>query len=265
MSLMDQSTKPQTRQSIAADLKQLGLKKGMIVLVHSSLKSLGWVCGGHVAVIEALQDVLTEEGTLIMPAHSADVSDPNEWGNPPVPAAWIPEIIAQMPAFDRERTPTLAMGTIPEAFRSFPDVERSGHPMHSFAVWGKNRELIAQNHSLNDGLGDESPIGYVYANGGYVLMLGTGYETNTSMHYAEHFVPGMKQITQKSPIIETGERIWKEYTEPDYDESQFAAIGALFEQKHRVAQGLIGQATSRLVYQPVLVDFTKRYLTAENG
>ncbi|GAF19729.1 LOW QUALITY PROTEIN: aminoglycoside N3-acetyltransferase [Bacillus sp. JCM 19046] len=235
-------------------------KKGMLVLVHSSLKSLGWVCGGQLAVIQALQDVVTEAGTIIMPTHSADLTDPAEWCNPPFPDEWVPEIIAQMPAYDQERTPTMAMGAIPEAFRTYPDVERSNHPIHSFAVWGKDQANIAQNHSLNNGLGEESPIGYVYANDGYVLMLGTGYETNTSMHYAEHFVPGMKQIKQKSPIIENGARIWKEYSEPAYDETHFASIGALYEEEYDVTTGLVGQATARLVNQTELVDFTKRKL-----
>lgn len=84
----NQNNQLQTRETIARDLEALGLKKGMLVLVHSSLKSLGWVCGGQLAVIQALQDVVTEAGTIIMPTHSADLTDPAEWCNPPVPDEW---------------------------------------------------------------------------------------------------------------------------------------------------------------------------------
>ncbi|MES9673280.1 AAC(3) family N-acetyltransferase, partial [Bacillus pseudomycoides] len=58
---------PNTIETITNDLKRLGLKKGMTVIVHSSLSSIGWASGGAVAVVEALMNVITKEGTIIMP------------------------------------------------------------------------------------------------------------------------------------------------------------------------------------------------------
>ena len=52
---------PQTRQSTLAGLRELGLREGSVLLVHSSLSSLGWLCGGGVAVIQALIDALGED------------------------------------------------------------------------------------------------------------------------------------------------------------------------------------------------------------
>ena len=79
---------PATVPSLAADFAALGVQPGMVLIVHSSLKSLGWVNGGAVAVILALEQVLGAEGTLVMPTHSADNSDPAHWENPPVPESW---------------------------------------------------------------------------------------------------------------------------------------------------------------------------------
>ena len=51
--IIQQTERPVTRQSIVADLRELGVKPGMTLLVHSSLSSLGWVCGGAQAVLLA--------------------------------------------------------------------------------------------------------------------------------------------------------------------------------------------------------------------
>lgn len=79
----------------------------MTVLVHSSLSSIGWVNGGAVAVIQALIDVVTEEGTIVMPSQSVELSDPKEWGNPPVPEEWWDIIRESMPAYNSNYTPLL--------------------------------------------------------------------------------------------------------------------------------------------------------------
>ncbi len=64
-SLIDETPEPRTRESLGADLRALGVTPGMTLIVHSSLSSLGWVCGGPVAVVQALMDVVTPEGTLV--------------------------------------------------------------------------------------------------------------------------------------------------------------------------------------------------------
>lgn len=76
--LIDRTPEPRTRRSLVAELRPLGLGPGTVVVVHSSLSSLGWVCGGSVAVVQALMAALTESGTLVMPTHSADYSDPGK-------------------------------------------------------------------------------------------------------------------------------------------------------------------------------------------
>ena len=63
---------PVTEQALAAGLRRLGVGEGMVMIVHSALSALGWVCGGPVAVIRALTRAVGADGTLVMPAHSGE-------------------------------------------------------------------------------------------------------------------------------------------------------------------------------------------------
>ena len=54
---MDQPV-PYTIESLAADLRSLGLNRGDVVLVHSSLRNIGFVAGGAQAVVQALVNFL---------------------------------------------------------------------------------------------------------------------------------------------------------------------------------------------------------------
>lgn len=82
------SKMPVTVDSLQADFTALGVESRMVLLDHSSLSAMGWVNGGAVAVIIALQHVLGSTGTLVMPAHSMGLTDPSGWENPPVPQSW---------------------------------------------------------------------------------------------------------------------------------------------------------------------------------
>ena len=59
-----------TKEQMKSDLVRLGVKKGDVILMHSSYKSLGGIEGGAMAVFEALTETIGEEGTLIIPALS---------------------------------------------------------------------------------------------------------------------------------------------------------------------------------------------------
>ena len=62
----------------------------------------------------------------------------------------------------------------------------------SFAAWGKHAEFVTDGHSLDNGLGETSPLARVYDLDGYVLLLGVDYDSNTSFHLAEYRAPHAK-------------------------------------------------------------------------
>jgi len=57
-----------TKRRIVDGLRELGITPGMRVMVHSSLKSFGPVEGGAQIVVDALMEVITPQGTLMMPS-----------------------------------------------------------------------------------------------------------------------------------------------------------------------------------------------------
>lgn len=253
--------KPRTRKTLAADLRRLGLAPGMVVLVHSSLSSLGWVCGGPVAVVEALLDVLGTDGTLVVPTHSTENSEPAAWRNPPVPESWWSTIRAEMPAFDPLLTPSTAVGVIPETVRRWPGAVRSNHPSTSFAAIGADAVRITDGHALDSGLGENSPLARIYDLDGYVLLLGAGHDSDTSMHLAEYRVPNPPMTRNGAAVDTEGGRAWVSWSDVQFNTDDFDDIGRKFNASRNPATGKVGSAKCMLARQREIVDFAVHQMT----
>ena len=256
---------PITVESLQADFEALGIEKGMVLLVHSSLSAIGWVCGGAVAVIIALQEVLGETGTLVMPTHSTDLSDPSQWENPPVPESWWQTIRETMPAYDPDLTPIRSMGKIVETFRKQKGVLRSTHPQSSFCARGPRVSYVIDNHSLAFGMGEHSPLARIYDLHGFVLLLGVGHSNNTSIHLAEYRAdfPTKRVVQESAPISQAGSRTWTTFENIDVDASDFDHIGEDFLRSDAgkgVQHGRVGNANCQLMPQRAVVDFAVDWL-----
>jgi aminoglycoside 3-N-acetyltransferase len=259
----DRSEKPVTVSSMVSDIQELGVEAGDTLLVHGSLSSLGWVCGGAPAVVDALQRVITEEGTLVMPTHSPGNMEPSEMRSPPVPESWYETIREEMPPYRPERTPTQGVGAIAECFRSSPGVSRSTHPQHSFAAWGADASFVTEDHSLSNSLGEESPLARVYDLGGDVLYLGTTHATSTAIHLAEYRADiDIDTHTCGSAMLVDGEREWVEWEDIDFSDEDFPDCGEDFEREcpGAVETGQVGVGDVKRIDQPALVDFAVRWL-----
>ncbi|MGI9243021.1 MAG: aminoglycoside N(3)-acetyltransferase [Verrucomicrobiales bacterium] len=255
--------RPATIDSVVAGLRALGVTDGSLLLVHSSLSSLGWVSGGAVAVVEALQRAVGSRGTLVMPTHSTQLSEPSHWENPPVPESWWPIIRESMPPYDPGTTPTRGMGAIPEYFRTLPDSVRGEHPQWSFTAAGPVAGEIVGPHAPDSCLGDDSPLGRIYAEGGSVLLLGVDHDRNTSLHLAEQRAFAESSATRRNgaPMTIGGSRCWAEFEEFDFPDTDFCEIGnQLRTTTGIVKSGQVACAGAELMSQPALVDFAVKWL-----
>ena len=160
---------------LCRDLRALGIREGDTLVVHSSLKSMGYVEGGAETVIRALREVLGEEGTLLFPAFSY-------------------RFVYDNPVFSMNDTP-VCIGTIAETFRKMPGVLRSFHPTHSVCAIGKHAAEMVADHRLDDTpMGIHSPYRKLPAYNGKILFLGCGIGCNSFMH-------GMEELAGVSYVL----------------------------------------------------------------
>jgi aminoglycoside 3-N-acetyltransferase len=153
-----------TRKQLADGFFNLGLRAGDVVLVHSSYKSLGAVEGGPQTVVDALLDVLTPEGTLIMPTFNFNFNKGEPW--------------------DVNKTPS-HMGVLTEVVRTNPEARRVFHPFYSFAILGKLKDELTRVR-YKDSYGKDSIFMRLRELDAKIMVIGLSYtHSMTFFHHIE--------------------------------------------------------------------------------
>lgn len=250
------------KDDIIRALKKVGVCLGQTVMVHTSLSSLGFVCSGAQVIIEALLECVGEEGTIMMPTQSWKNLDPEAGVHWEEPEQWWQIIRDNWPAYDKEITPTNTMGAVAEMFRGWPGTLRSAHPARSVSAYGKYAQYLTQNHDLSNIFGDGSPIGKLYELDGYVLLIGVGYDKNTSLHLADVRAeyPGKHLSTEHSAIMVNGKREWVAYDTLYVDGEDFEQIGTAFELERKVSKEPLGNGNICFMRQRDVVDFAVEWI-----
>jgi len=262
-----------TRDELLRDLRKLGVDRGDVIMLHVSVRAIGWVLGGPDEVIRALLDALGETGTLMMyvgwESSPYDLSGYQGDDRERALRAW--------PAYDPETSPSCRQWSIlTEYLRCWPGAHRSAHPDSSFVAVGARAEWLTADHPLQYGMGPGSPLSKLCEVGGKVLLLGSPLERTTLLHHAEHLadVPGKKTVCYRAPVLREGQKVWIEIEEYDTEgalpwhgpgEYFFGALGrdALATGVGRA--GRVGGAQSHLFGAPRLLRFAVSWIEERFG
>ncbi len=147
-------------------------------------------------------------------------------------------------------------------FRKWPGAKRSNHPARSIAAVGKHAEYITKEHDLSNIFGENSPVDKLYKLDGYVLLIGVGYDKNTSLHLAEvraNF-PSKKFTNESSAIMINGKREWVTYNTQAVDDEDFVRLGEEYERERNIKVHKVGNADVRLIRQRDLVDWAVKWM-----
>ncbi len=157
---------PITRANIEEGLHRIGLCRGDLVEVHSSLSSFGRVEGGAAAVVDALIDVIGEEGAVVMSAYP--LSKPL----PLTKAERSRGILAKVQLYGLDYDGPTGMGVIADEFRGRPGTVL-GPGFHRVCARGRDAALLSEGYHR------------LLEKDGLVLLLGVGIQYCSSMHQAE--------------------------------------------------------------------------------
>ncbi|KAB1437931.1 aminoglycoside N(3)-acetyltransferase [Candidatus Galacturonibacter soehngenii] len=252
------------KKDIINAIRKVGVVKGDTVIVHTSLSKMGYVCGGAQIVIEALIEAVGSDGTIMMPTQSWKNLDPESGVHWNEPKEWWQTIRENWPAYDKNITPTNTMGAVAEMFRSWPGVFRSDHPARSVAAIGKHAQYLTQDHDISNIFGIESPIHKLYLQNAKVLLIGVGYDKNTSLHLADALAnyPSKHDVKESSAVIIEGKREWITYDTLYVDGEDFEEIGENFEKQIGVKTTEIGNTYIKCMNQRELVDYAIEWINA---
>lgn len=219
-----------SKAAIKRGLRELGLGKGDIVVVHSALSSFGKVAGGARTVVDALLETIGEKGTLLAPTQGS--------GRP----------------YDASKAPS-TLGAISEEIRRRPDAERSLSPFMPAAAIGLRAKELVENHHLREAPCIGSPYHLAAEAGGYVLLLGVDQDRNTTLHVSEALFGAPYLSDVEAEYVDRDGKVrvhrGKLYPGPHRD---FIGIEPRLREAGILRQTVIGKCVARLMKGKDLIE-----------
>lgn len=163
---------PLNKEDLKNALKELGVNKDDLVLLHSSLSGCGRLQGGANAVIDAF---LESANTLLAPCLT----------RPYVAFEGAVNKNKNFRPYDKKDYSNIWTGSVPVAMLKRGAI-RSAHATHSWCGFGDMAKDCLSAHALLDPpTGETSPLDYALKHNGKIVMYGVGARALTFLHYVE--------------------------------------------------------------------------------
>lgn len=151
-----------SKKELLNGFRQINIKQGDTIVVHTSYKSLGGVEGGADAVIDVMCELVGKNGTVMFPAFNFQ--------------SWT-----ETHYFDVMETPS-KMGMITEMARLRPHAKRTPHPIYSFSVWGARADEFSKTED-GEAYGPNSAFALFHKLNATIISIGLDFNNSFSMHH----------------------------------------------------------------------------------
>lgn len=231
-----------SKADLLIDFQKMGIVEGDSVMIHSSLRSLGFLENAAQTFIDAALEAVGKKGNLLMPSS---------------PIAQLQLHYAQSnPIFSIAETPS-AMGLISEIFRKQKGVLRSPHPTEAVCAFGPNADWLTEGHYLQPTpYNSFSPFARLMQMEGKILYCGVTLDNaGTHLHTLEDAVDFPHPVYYKEPfrlkIRDANGRVYEHETlvhNPEWSKKRKCdGLIPYFEKKAVLTRHTIGQADCLLL------------------
>jgi len=164
------------KNNIISALKQAGISKGELLLVHSGLSHFGYIKGGADTIIDAFLEVIGENGTLLLPTFTR-------------PFVYFDGCCIKGNRYrphDKDNESLVCVGKIPQIFLKRHGVIRSKNATHSVAGIGPLASKCLSEHKEADPpVCRRSPFGKLLDYNGKMVWFGADLASTTFFHFLE--------------------------------------------------------------------------------
>ena len=236
-----------SRQDLVCELNDASIGEVRLLLMHSSLHSLGRVEHGADSVVDAVLEVIGDDGTLMVPTFNYT--------------------LGELDLFDPDQVPSQC-GIVTETLRQRPEAIRSLHPNYSVAAIGKDAEPLTREHWRAESVGVGSPIDRIAREDGYIFLLGVKHDADSTMHVGEAYAQAAYRGVRFDPTwprtaqvrTPSGDLVELSLNDEPGCSTGFGMIEAPLREKGMIRDFKIGQAKCQLVKGLDVIETTMEIL-----